>query len=294
MAEPGEENTGIIILRLTERILLGKYNTCWLLFCSKGVVHKLRNHFWGVPRFLHNYITFALKHLVAECFKPSFSSNPKSSWPEDLSLVLLRQGVTAPNVHCGKTTPPSSVSALVVSAAVHKNHILRMELLLQLQAPDPCSVVCTELALVCIQLQVQLIYHLHFLELRKYLHLAESYLTCDLLEWQGMPGSWTFDRFLSGCICVFLPVVFVPSAFAVEQGVITLSVDRHPWTAPVCSPPPLHNIIILMINNIINMASIFPPDKIAPIFVTNTFFIHSCSSGILEIFKMSLPGPDFC
>ena len=28
MAEPGEENTGIIILRLTERILLGKYNTC--------------------------------------------------------------------------------------------------------------------------------------------------------------------------------------------------------------------------------------------------------------------------
>ena len=166
MAEPGEENTGIIILRLTKRILLGKYNTCWLLFCSKGVVHKLRNHFWGVPRFLHDYITFALKHLVAECFtfKPSFSSNPKSSWPEDLSLVLLRQGVTAPNVHCRKTTPPSSVSALVVSAAVHKNHILRMELLLQLWVPDHCSVVCTELALICIQLQVQLIYHLHFLE----------------------------------------------------------------------------------------------------------------------------------
>ena len=147
MAEPGEENTGIIILRLTKRILLGKYNTCWLLFCSKGVVHKLRNHFWGVPRFLQNYITFALKHLVAECFKPSFSSNPKSSWPEDLSLVLLRQGVTAPNVHCGKTTPPSSVSALVVSAAVHKNHILRMELLLQLRVPDPCSVVCSALSL---------------------------------------------------------------------------------------------------------------------------------------------------
>ena len=51
-------------------------------------------------------------------------------------------------------------------------------------------------------------------------------------------------------VFVFTPVfVFVLAAFGVKQGVITLSVDRHPWTGPVCSnPPPRHIIIISIID----------------------------------------------
>ena len=104
-----------------------------------------------------------------------------------------------------------------------------------------------------------------------------------------MSGSWTLDRFLSGCICVFLPVVvFVPSAFAVEQGVITLSVDRHPWTGPVCSPAPSsqhhhphdHHLHGQHIPTRQNPTSIRNKPLVPPEFS--------------RIFKMSLPGPDFC
>ena len=73
----------------------------------------------------------------------------------------------------------------------------------------------------------------------------------------------------SSCIDICISVCS-PNAFAGKQGVITLSVDRHPWTGPVCSllphipsscnlqihhhhtrchPPPLHIIFIVIFDN---------------------------------------------